>query len=204
MKVLIIGGTRYMGRLAVEEMLDRGDDVTVYSRGNAKPAWWDRVDHIAGDRTDRDDFRAKLKGRSFDAVIDTRAFRKEDVESAFETLHGSCGRYLMVSTGSVYMRDLVDYSQQCPFKESDVDWSSIDYTYPEGQDAYGVGKRHCEKWLQEHSRIPYTIIRVPAVSTLLAPLLTVVPLQVFACELASAKGLDVDQPRNLAKSVTVE
>ena len=39
---------------------------------------------------------------------------------------------------------------------------------------------------------------------LLAPLLTVVPLQVFACELASAKGLDVDQPRNLAKSVTVE
>jgi glutamine---fructose-6-phosphate transaminase (isomerizing) len=48
------------------------------------------------------------------------------------------------------------------------------------------------------------VIRVPAVSMLLAPLLTVVPLQVFACELASAKGLDVDQPRNLAKSVTVE
>ena len=39
---------------------------------------------------------------------------------------------------------------------------------------------------------------------LLAPLLTTVPLQVFACELATAKGLDVDQPRNLAKSVTVE
>lgn len=48
------------------------------------------------------------------------------------------------------------------------------------------------------------VIRVPAVPTLLAPLLTVVPLQVFACELATAKGLDVDQPRNLAKSVTVE
>jgi glucosamine--fructose-6-phosphate aminotransferase (isomerizing) len=48
------------------------------------------------------------------------------------------------------------------------------------------------------------IIRVPAAPILLAPLLTVVPLQVFACELASAKGLDVDQPRNLAKSVTVE
>jgi len=48
------------------------------------------------------------------------------------------------------------------------------------------------------------VIRVPATPTLLAPLVTVVPLQVFACELASAKGLDVDQPRNLAKSVTVE
>ena len=48
------------------------------------------------------------------------------------------------------------------------------------------------------------VIRVPVTPTLLAPLVTVVPLQVFACELASAKGLDVDQPRNLAKSVTVE
>ncbi|MEO7058818.1 MAG: glutamine--fructose-6-phosphate transaminase (isomerizing) [Lapillicoccus sp.] len=48
------------------------------------------------------------------------------------------------------------------------------------------------------------IIRVPATAPLLAPLLTVVPFQVFACELATAKGLDVDQPRNLAKSVTVE
>ncbi len=48
------------------------------------------------------------------------------------------------------------------------------------------------------------VIRVPVTSPLLAPLLTVVPLQVFALHLSTAKGLDVDQPRNLAKSVTVE
>ena len=48
------------------------------------------------------------------------------------------------------------------------------------------------------------IIRVPATPTILWPLLTVVPLQVFAAALAGAKGLDIDQPRNLAKSVTVE
>ncbi|MGP9694101.1 glutamine--fructose-6-phosphate transaminase (isomerizing) [Brachybacterium sp. AOP25-B2-12] len=53
---------------------------------------------------------------------------------------------------------------------------------------------------------PYAdvVIRVPSTRTLFAPLLTVIPLQIFACELATAKGLDVDQPRNLAKSVTVE
>lgn len=49
-----------------------------------------------------------------------------------------------------------------------------------------------------------TVIRIPAAPTLMWPLLTVVPLQVFAAALAKAKGLDVDQPRNLAKSVTVE
>ena len=48
------------------------------------------------------------------------------------------------------------------------------------------------------------VFYVPRTATLLAPLVSVVPLQIFACELASAKGLDVDQPRNLAKSVTVE
>ncbi|HET6663469.1 MAG TPA: glutamine--fructose-6-phosphate transaminase (isomerizing) [Acidimicrobiales bacterium] len=48
------------------------------------------------------------------------------------------------------------------------------------------------------------VIRIPQSSPLLAPLLSVVPLQVFALALSTAKGLDVDQPRNLAKSVTVE
>ncbi|MCE1179184.1 MAG: glutamine--fructose-6-phosphate transaminase (isomerizing) [Micrococcales bacterium] len=48
------------------------------------------------------------------------------------------------------------------------------------------------------------VIRIPHTSPLLAPLLAVVPLQVFALHLSTAKGLDVDQPRNLAKSVTVE
>jgi glutamine---fructose-6-phosphate transaminase (isomerizing) len=48
------------------------------------------------------------------------------------------------------------------------------------------------------------LVRVPRTPTLLAPLVTTVPLQVLACEIASARGHDVDQPRNLAKSVTVE
>ncbi|MEU3559071.1 glutamine--fructose-6-phosphate transaminase (isomerizing) [Kitasatospora sp. NPDC006786] len=54
--------------------------------------------------------------------------------------------------------------------------------------------------------VPYAdhLIRIPATPVLLQPLVATVPLQVFACELATAKGHEVDQPRNLAKSVTVE
>ncbi|MFF8473200.1 glutamine--fructose-6-phosphate transaminase (isomerizing) [Streptomyces sp. NPDC015414] len=54
--------------------------------------------------------------------------------------------------------------------------------------------------------VPYAdhLIRIPATPTLLQPLVATVPLQVFACELATARGNEVDQPRNLAKSVTVE
>ena len=54
--------------------------------------------------------------------------------------------------------------------------------------------------------VPYAdhLVRIPACPTLLQPLVAAVPLQVFAAAMAAAKGHDVDQPRNLAKSVTVE
>ena len=76
MKILVIGGTRYMGRIAVQRLLDQGDEVAVLSRGNIQPEWWDRIEHIAGDRTDSADFNAKLRGREFDGVLDMRAFRE--------------------------------------------------------------------------------------------------------------------------------
>jgi glucosamine--fructose-6-phosphate aminotransferase (isomerizing) len=58
----------------------------------------------------------------------------------------------------------------------------------------------------DESVTPYAdhVIRLPDTKSLLSPLLTLVPLQVLAAEFAMARGLDVDQPRNLAKSVTVE
>lgn len=51
--------------------------------------------------------------------------------------------------------------------------------------------------------MPY-LIRIPTTTELLQPILSIVPMQVFAYEMAVARGNDVDQPRNLAKSVTVE
>jgi glucosamine--fructose-6-phosphate aminotransferase (isomerizing) len=54
--------------------------------------------------------------------------------------------------------------------------------------------------------LPYAdeVIAIPLADPMFEPILAVIPLQIFAMELADAKGLDVDQPRNLAKSVTVE
>ena len=49
-----------------------------------------------------------------------------------------------------------------------------------------------------------TLLPVPTVDELLSPLLTVIPMQLLSHHIAAHRGLDVDQPRNLAKSVTVE
>ena len=163
MDVLVVGGTGYMGKILVQLLLDRGDRVTVFSRGTTKPEWWEKVDHVQGDRNEYGDFEAKLKAKRFDLVIDTQAYKKEDVESAERAFLGNAGRYLLVSTGSVYLEGAVDFFKHCPYNESIVDWSNLDYSYPPGEDSYAVGKRHCEKWVLENSQLDYTIVRIPAV-----------------------------------------
>jgi glucosamine--fructose-6-phosphate aminotransferase (isomerizing) len=54
------------------------------------------------------------------------------------------------------------------------------------------------------SEIFDVLLPVPVVDELLSPLLTVIPMQLLSYHIAAHRGLDVDQPRNLAKSVTVE
>ena len=49
-----------------------------------------------------------------------------------------------------------------------------------------------------------TIIKIPEVTTEISPVLSIIPLQLLAYYISTEKGLDVDKPRNLAKSVTVE
>ena len=60
MKILVIGGTRDFGKITVRKLLERGDNVTVYSRGNIKPEFWNDVDQIAGDRPDLVEFIKSL------------------------------------------------------------------------------------------------------------------------------------------------
>ncbi|MBU4486257.1 MAG: isomerizing glutamine--fructose-6-phosphate transaminase, partial [Candidatus Delongbacteria bacterium] len=57
---------------------------------------------------------------------------------------------------------------------------------------------------EEIDQISDFVIKIPETTNLLSPILTVIPLQLLAYYIAAAKGFDVDMPRNLAKSVTVE
>jgi glucosamine--fructose-6-phosphate aminotransferase (isomerizing) len=57
---------------------------------------------------------------------------------------------------------------------------------------------------READELADDVIEVPAVSEFLQPIVSVIPLQLLAYHIATARGCDVDKPRNLAKSVTVE
>lgn len=99
MKILVIGGTKFLGRAAVETALDRGHEVTLFNRGETNPELFSDVERLHGDRTE--DLSA-LEGRSWDAVIDPSGYVPAVVRRSAEALKDSVRRYLFVSSVSVY------------------------------------------------------------------------------------------------------
>ncbi|HVE70507.1 MAG TPA: NAD-dependent epimerase/dehydratase family protein [Thermoanaerobaculia bacterium] len=103
MKILVIGGTAFLGRHIVREMLSRGHTVTLFNRGVENPELFPEAERITGDR--RSDL-AKLRGRRFDVVVDTCGYLPEDVAASSAALAASqC--YVFISSVAVY-RDLFD------------------------------------------------------------------------------------------------
>src|SRR3954452_4205367 len=99
MRVLIIGGTVFVGRAVAEAALARGDEVTVFHRGlHGAGVLGDAVETVRGDRTTDD--LAQLAGRRFDVVVDTCGFQPADVARSVATV--DTGRYVFVSTAGVY------------------------------------------------------------------------------------------------------
>lgn len=161
LSVLVLGGTSFFGQAIVEQLLEEGHRVSVFSRGQQRPPFWEQVNHIQGDRNNADEVAAKLKGTSFDAVIDNIAYSEAHVQQALDVFAGNVGRYLFTSTAAVYYTG----SMTMPARESDVDFGFT--PPPEEKDSplwqYTMGKLAGERCLNEQSRIPFTIIRPPVV-----------------------------------------
>src|SRR5262249_59445443 len=100
MRVLVLGGTRFLGPAVVSAALARGDEVTTFTRGvsGEPPAG---VTALHGDRSDPDALEA-LRGREFDLVVDTCGYVPSVVGLAAERLSDRAGHYAFVSTVNVY------------------------------------------------------------------------------------------------------
>ena len=99
MRILIIGGTRFVGRHLVEAALARSHEVTLFNRGKSNPDLFPQVETIIGDRAKDLD---KLKGRVWEAVIDVVGYLPRLVRLSAESLEATIGRYVFISTISVY------------------------------------------------------------------------------------------------------
>ena len=99
MRLLVIGGTVFLGRAVAEAALARENEVTLFHRGRHGADLFPAAEHLFGDRTH--DLSA-LEGREWDAVIDTCGFEPEHVGAAARLLAGAVGHYGFVSSGSAY------------------------------------------------------------------------------------------------------
>jgi 2'-hydroxyisoflavone reductase len=99
MKILVIGGTIFVGRHIVQTALSRGHTVTLFNRGKNNPELFPETEKLNGDRNIDIDL---LRGKSWDVVIDTCGYVPRVVQKSVEVLKSACGLYVYISTGSVY------------------------------------------------------------------------------------------------------
>jgi 2'-hydroxyisoflavone reductase len=98
-RILVLGGTRFLGRAITEAVLGRGDTLTLFNRGQSAPGLYPGVETVTGDRTA--DLSA-VADRDWDAVIDVAGYDPAVVRLSAETFAKRAGRYVFVSTVSVY------------------------------------------------------------------------------------------------------
>lgn len=152
-RVLVIGGTLFIGRALVDELLARGDDVVIMHRGNGTP-FGERVREIRCDRNDVAAVRAALKGKVFDVVYDNvydweRGTTADQVSASAIATASGLDRYVFTSTVAAYPPG-GDYDERTPLVPSD---------YP---NPYASQKADSERALFElHRRqgIPVTTLR---------------------------------------------
>jgi nucleoside-diphosphate-sugar epimerase len=167
MRVLIIGGTRFVGYQLVWRLLAGGHHVTLLNRGQQPDPFGERVGRLIADRT-TPDFERVLGDLSYDAAVDFAAYTGADVQRLLATFgQGRLGHYVYISTGQVY---LVREGSPQPAREPDYDGPVLPRPAdPRNLDEwrYGVGKREGEDlladaWQRDH--FPATRLRLPMVN----------------------------------------
>ena len=144
MKLLLLGGPKFVGRALIEASLARGHEVTTFNRGQTNAGAFPGVEELHGDR--HGDLHL-LGGRSWDAVLDTSAYVPQVVRSAAGLLAGSVERYMLVSSISVY----ADYSRPTP---EDAPLEALAEGHPDDElrpdyANYGPLKALCEQAVEE-------------------------------------------------------
>ncbi len=151
MRVLVLGGTRFLGRALVDATLEQGHEPTLFNRGQTAPELFPEVEKLRGDRSA--DLSA-LEGREWDAVLDVAAYMPNDVRRTVEALRGNVGRYVFVSSISVYADQSVP-----PVEGAAVEELAPDQEADEDPGLYGARKAACERIVQEAFRDAALVVR---------------------------------------------
>ncbi|SBO42037.1 putative nucleotide sugar epimerase [Cyanobium sp. NIES-981] len=140
MQILVMGGTRFVGRPLVEQLLTQGHALTLFTRGrNPVPGG---VEHLVGDRSDPEAL-APLAGRRFDVIVDSSGRSLADSQAVLERTGAPGHRFVYVSSAGVY---------------ADSELWPLDEESPTDPASRHAGKAETEAWLRQQG-IPFTSFR---------------------------------------------
>lgn len=137
LKILILGGTGFLGPHTVDYALARGHEVTLFNRGKRNPGMFPNLETIVGDRDGKLD---GLKGRKWDAVVDNSGYVPRIVKMSADLLSPNVGQYLFISSISVF--------GESPKPDADESAPTEALAEPESEEVmkyYGALKAACER-----------------------------------------------------------
>ncbi|MBD2386215.1 NAD-dependent epimerase/dehydratase family protein [Cylindrospermum sp. FACHB-282] len=143
MRILIIGGTRFIGVYLTQLLVEAGHEVVLFNRGNRPAPSLQGVGQIIGDRTDATQLKAKLAQESFDVIFDNNGRELTDTQPLAEIFQGRVQHFVYMSSAGVYLK-----SDQLPHVEGDA----VD---PQSRHK---GKHETEAYLMQQG-LPFTSIR---------------------------------------------
>ncbi|HEF1900791.1 SDR family oxidoreductase [Bacillus thuringiensis] len=210
MKILILGGTRFLGRAVVEEALNRGHEVTLFNRGTNKE-FFPEVEQLIGDRNGD---VSSLENRKWDAVVDTCGFSPHHIRNVGEVLQNNIKHYIFISSLSVY-KDWIphdikeDYILQPEPTEEQI--KAVENGEISPYEHYGALKVLCEKEAEKYwpgrvlhvragllsgmfdytDRLPYWIGRVAKGGKVLVPGRKIRPVQLVDIKDVAGWGLNM-------------
>jgi len=155
MRLLIAGGTSFVGRAIAWSALRQGHEVSVINRGVTPHDLPDSVERLVGDR--HGDLSA-LEGRTFDATVDSVAYRPSDVRALADALGGRGGHHLQISSISAYRDSVAPGLVESQSELWPVD-PDLDLEGPITGESYGPLKAACERAAEEFFGGALTIVR---------------------------------------------
>ncbi len=166
--ILVIGGTRFIGRLLVQRLLRAGHRVTIATRGYAPDPFGGSIQRIRTDRRNEPGMRKLADAGPFDIVYDQMCYSPLDAAIAVRSFAGKVGRYVMTSTVDAY-RVLGFHARPDGVRllETDlaVEAQPIDTAYPwhdprRATECYVSGKVQAEAYLARDGSLPLVTPRL--------------------------------------------
>jgi 2'-hydroxyisoflavone reductase len=143
MRLLILGGTRFVGRHLAAGALARGHAVTLVHRGQTNPGLFPEAEHLLGDRGGDLSF---LSGRRWDAVVDVNGYVPRLVRAGAARLAGAVERYVCISTISAYAGlSAPGATEEAPLAQPPGDVEPGEQTEEVTGSTYGWLKAGCER-----------------------------------------------------------